>query len=80
VDALRLAGYSVEVLSDVGRGCTDLIVGYPGGNLLMEVKQPGQSLNALQLEWHRRWRGDVAVVESAEEALAELRARTGRQT
>jgi hypothetical protein len=56
-----------------------LIVGYPGGNLLMEVKQPGQSLNALQLEWHRRWRGDVAVVESAEEALAELRARTGRQ-
>lgn len=40
VAALRAVGCSVEVLSDVGRGVPDLLVGRADRNYLLEVKSP----------------------------------------
>ena len=78
VAALLAAGATVHHLS--AAGVPDLLVGFRGRNLLIEVKQPagprggssrdGQRLGELQLAWHRAWRGHVAVVHSATEALA----------
>lgn len=82
VRALRKVGCSVQSLSAVGRGCPDLLVGRAGAAYLLEVKDDGhrrnrdphaseieQQLTPMQLDWHRTWRGHVAVVHSAEEAL-----------
>lgn len=69
VAALRQAGCSVAVLSDVGRGIPDLLVGRANMNYLIEVKLPGDILNGEQSEWHRRWLGETHVVESVADAL-----------
>jgi hypothetical protein len=79
VEALRKAGFSVIVVSDVGNGLSDLIVGFwmqgvgPYA-ILMEVKDgtkaPAQrQLTKAQLKMVRGWRGPYAVVESKAEAL-----------
>ena len=78
VAALRCAGCSVAYWGI--DGAPDLVVGRAGRTWLLEVKQPagprggatrdGQRLGELQVAWHRAWRGHVAVVHSATEALA----------
>lgn len=77
-DVLRKAGASVQSLAECGFGCPDLLVGYRGRNLLMEVKDPANSpsqrkLNDKQRFWHAAWTGQVCVVETSEEALFVLR-------
>lgn len=83
VAALRAAGASVVPLHAVGNGCPDLLVGYGGKNLLIEVKdETGRAVNkgrdlskALtkdQHKFHFFWQGQLAVVWSAEEALSLL--------
>ena len=73
--ALRQVGASVATLSDAGAGVPDLLVGYRGLTLLMEVKDgskpPSQrKLTKDQEQWHGRWRGGPClVVISAEDAL-----------
>ncbi len=83
VTALRAIGCSVEILSDVGRGCPDLLVGigYPGGaprNYLLEVKGPRGRLTPDQVKWHDAWRGQYAVVRTPEEAIAVVTFSAGR--
>jgi hypothetical protein len=79
VKALRQCGASVQPLSAVGGGCTDLLVGYRGVNLCIEVKEPittthrpQKQLTPAQVVWHGDWRGQKAVVETIDEALAVL--------
>jgi len=77
VAALRAAGCTVEVLSDVGRGVPDLLVGIRGRNLLVEVKDGSlppsrRRLTDDELAWHARWRGAVVVVHDVHEAIAIL--------
>lgn len=72
VAVLRAAGASVEDLSDVGRGVTDLLVGYAGANFLLEIKTHFGHLSTMQIRWHERWRGQVAVVRTPAEALAAI--------
>lgn len=72
VDALRAVGASVQDLHELGRGVPDLLVGWRGVNVLMEVKAQGGALNDRETRWHSEWRGQVAVVRSVEEALVEL--------
>jgi uncharacterized membrane-anchored protein len=74
VDALRKAGCSVQSLAAVGKGVPDLLVGLRSKNVLIEVKNPETrgKLNDLQNDWHTRWRGQVLIVTSAEDALAQL--------
>jgi len=75
VAALRSVGASVQTLHEVGHGCPDLLVGYKGENLLIEVKNPAQKpsdrrLTVDEKSWHESWRGHVVVVETVKEALA----------
>lgn len=77
VAALRGAGATVQLLHAVGEGCPDLLVGYKGLNLLLEVKDgnkppSAQKLTPQQEEWHRAWRGHCVVVNSPEAALAAI--------
>lgn len=75
VDALRAIGCSVQPLHTIGKGCPDLLVGYRGANWLLEVKDgrkppSKRRLTADEKLWHLEWRGQVAVVNSVEEAIA----------
>ena len=77
VKALRDAGATVQHLHAVGAGCPDLLVGYKGGNHLVEVKDghkppSARKLTSDQVVWHRDWRGTAHVVKSITEALAVL--------
>jgi len=71
VAALRACGASVVLLHDAGAGVPDLLVGYQGHTLLIEVKNPAikGKLNARQIAWQADWLGSpVHVVFTAEEA------------
>ena len=77
VAALRGIGASVQPLHAVGQGCPDLLVGWRGINLLIEVKDwrasnTDRKLNPIQQEWHGGWKGQVAKVETVDAALAIL--------
>lgn len=74
VAALRKAGYSVCVLSAVGKGVPDIMVGSFGQNILLEIKDgskppSARKLTADESKWHKAWKGQVAVVSSVTEAL-----------
>ena len=72
VKALRSYGISVQCLHTVGRGCPDLVCGFKGRNILLEVKNPlaKGKLTGAETLWHQRWQGQVAVIETVEQALA----------
>ena len=75
VAALRGVGATVQPLHAVGQGCPDLLVGFRGRNILIEVKdwQAANSDRVLtdrQNDWHGGWKGQVAIVETSEAALA----------
>jgi Holliday junction resolvase len=75
VSALRAAGATVQSLAAVGKGVPDLLVGYKGKTLLMEVKDGRKPLSAQrltedQLTWHGNWKGGaLSVVDGPEAAL-----------
>ena len=72
VKALDKIGATVQSLGQVGSGCPDLLVGYMGSNILLEVKTGNEQPNSGQLAWHQKWAGQVSVVRSAEEATLEV--------
>jgi Holliday junction resolvase len=69
VDALRELGVSVIVLSQVGRGCPDLMIGWRGKNYLLEVKSENGELRPGQVEFFDTWKGRAFIVRSVEETL-----------
>lgn len=69
VRALRSAGCTVEILSSVGLGVPDLLVGARRSNYLLEVKDEDGTETVAQVEWAARWRGQRAIVRSSLEAL-----------
>ena len=82
VKALRDAGASVQPLHSVGQGCPDLLVGYKGVNLLMEVKDgkkvpSKRRLTNDQVMWHASWVGQACVVKNVEEALEQVTIKEG---
>jgi len=78
ISALRAAGATVQSLAAVGKGVPDLLVGFNGYTLLMEVKDGNKSpsqrrLTDDQVIWHGAWRGGaLSVVDSPEAALRAL--------
>ena len=78
VSALRAAGATVQSLAGVGVGVPDLLVGYQGKTLLLEVKDgkkpPSERrLTEDQVKWHGAWRGGpLAVVDGVDAALRML--------
>lgn len=74
VKHLRKVGATVEILSAVGKGCPDIMVGFRGVNYLMEIKstlakKKDNGLTEDQVEWHSTWAGKVYIVRSIAEAL-----------
>jgi hypothetical protein len=64
-------GVSVYSLAEISRakGLPDLILGYRGLNVLIEVKGLKGKLNRTQQSWHLDWRGaPVVILRSPEEA------------
>ena len=72
VESLRTIGATVESLHRVGAGCPDLLVGFRGVNVLMEVKTDKGKLRETQVAWHDEWRGQVAIVRNADDAFLVL--------
>ena len=64
----------MQSLASIGSGCPDILVGYQGRTLLMEVKDgtkppSAQKLTRHEKNWMAGWKGQCTVVTSAEEAL-----------
>jgi len=77
VRALRQVGASVLILSAVGKGCPDIMAGYRGVNVLLELKDGTKPPSARVLTpderaWHEQWRGQVATVTTVDEALVAI--------
>ena len=74
VNTFRKLGWSVQVLSVVGEGCPDIVVGRRGFNLFVEIKD-GQAvpsdrrLTKAQVGWHASWKGQVAVLKNIDEVI-----------
>ena len=74
VAALRRAGASVAMMHMIGHGLPDILVGFRGVNYVFEIKDASKPLSCRKLtdeerEWHLMWRGQVAVIETAEQAM-----------
>lgn len=83
-DLARRLGASVAYIHSVGGGVPDLLLGYAGENILVEVKNPEArgKLNENQKKFHAGWRGTVVVIESGDQLvslLAHLRQATRRK-
>jgi hypothetical protein len=66
VSALRDCGASVRIISQ-GNGIPDLLVGYNGYTILMEVKdgdksQSGRELTAAEAKFFEEWTGGLLVI------------------
>lgn len=78
VSALEKAGASVLDMSAIGGGFPDLVCGFRGVTLLMEVKNPKtaygrRGLNKNQIRWQQTWcGGPVSLVDGPESALRAL--------
>lgn len=68
VEALRGMGCSVQSLASVGGGCPDLLVGFRGRNVLLEIKAPKGETTDDQWTWGLKWNGQMGIVRSTEEA------------
>ena len=75
VKALRDRGCTVICLHTVGKGCPDIMVGYNGINILMEIKDGDkppsqQNLTPPQQKFFNEWLGSAFIVNSIESALS----------
>jgi len=79
VKALRDVGATVVSLARIGDGCPDLLVGYRGRTLLLEVKDGSgppskRLLTEDELKFQGRWTGEnIRNVGSIEEALKAIK-------
>ena len=79
VKALRAVGATVQSLAAVGHGVPDLLVGYQGKTILMEVKDGKKSpskreLTEDQVKWIDSWTGgSVFIVDNVESAWNALK-------
>lgn len=69
VKALRDIGASVTILSQVGHGVPDLLVGFRRSNMLLEVKTEGSGLTSDEAKWFAEWRGQVYVARTVDQAI-----------
>ena len=68
VTYLRKIGASVAVMSAVGQGFPDLVVGWRGRNYLIEIKQAKGKLTEDQYEFAAHWRGQYGVARCIDDA------------
>ena len=66
---LRDFGASVQDLSQIGRGCPDLMVGYRNRIFAFEVKSADGKLTPDEVKWRDAWRGNYYVIRDIETAM-----------
>lgn len=66
---LKKLGFSVTSLHALGKGIPDLLLGIMGINIVVEVKHDNAELTEPEKEWHRDWKGQVRIAQSAEEIV-----------
>lgn len=71
--ALRQIGATVQSLASCGGGVPDLLVGYHGVNVTLEVKDgnkppSARTLTQAEQDWHATWGGQVAIVYNPDQA------------
>lgn len=74
VRELRKLGHSVLSLADIGGGAPDILVGRAERCWLFEIKDPdqppsGRALTEAEVKFHSLWKGQIAVIETTEQAL-----------
>ena len=74
VRAVRAMGATVQVLSEVGKGFPDIIIGCNGYNVLIEIKNDEQSasnqrLTVAEKRFHNSWNGEIYIIRNIEEAI-----------
>lgn len=74
VRQLRQIGCSVAVLSSVGKGFPDLLIGFKNTNILVELKDGNkfksqQKLTPDEIEFHNSWRGQIATCNCIDDIL-----------
>ncbi len=72
VNALRKLGFSVEILSNVGNGVPDLLIGKFGINFLVELKSGKKWMTEDEKVWHSKWKGSAIVASSLEEVIEKI--------
>jgi hypothetical protein len=78
VDLVRAMGGTVEITTGVGDGFPDLVIGWRGLTILVEVKKPGKAAASTRLResqdlFRVRWTGGpVLDVETATELVQKL--------
>jgi Holliday junction resolvase len=74
VKALRDAGATVVSLAAMKHGCPDLLVGFEGETLLIEIKKDAKAkFTPDQLEFMSKWKGGaVSRVDSVDAAIRAL--------
>lgn len=71
---LRAVGICCHSLHAVGKGFPDLVCGFRGINVLLEIKDgslppSARKLTADEVKWQESWGGQVAVVNNSEQAI-----------
>ena len=74
VKALRDAGATVVSLAAMKHGCPDLLVGYAGETVLMEIKRNAKAkFTPDQLDFLGKWKGGaISRVDSVDAAIRAL--------
>jgi Holliday junction resolvase len=74
VKALRDAGATVVSLAAMKHGCPDLLVGYAGETMLMEIKRDAKAkFTSDQLDFLSKWKGgSISRVDSVDAAIRAL--------
>jgi len=57
VKTFKSMGATVLNLSAVGKGCPDLLIGYKGISVLVEIKSKTGKFTEPQLKFMKQWRG-----------------------
>jgi Holliday junction resolvase len=73
VDALRDAGVDVLVLSMVGHGTPDILCGFQGVNVLLEIKDGKGTLTDDELDFIDHWSGPVYIARTPQQAIDIMR-------
>lgn len=74
VKQLRQLGVSVQSLASMGKGVPDLLLGFRGINILIELKDGDKVMSKTKLttdekDWHNNWNGRVYVAHSIDEIM-----------
>lgn len=74
VKALRDAGATVVSLASMKHGCPDIMVGYNGETILMEIKRDSKAkFTPDQLDFMGKWKGGaISRVDSVDAAIRTL--------